>query len=73
VLAADGLRNDQIAARLRYGATSRPPTFPPPVRAEVIRLACERPSDSEVPLARRSSAELAAEAVTRGICEQISG
>jgi hypothetical protein len=39
----------------------------------VIRLACERPSESDVPLARWSSAELAREAVTRGICEQISG
>jgi hypothetical protein len=43
------------------------------VRAEVIRLACERPAESEVPLARWSSSELAAEAVTREICEQISG
>ena len=39
----------------------------------MIRLACERPADSQVPLARWSSAELAREAVTRGICEQISG
>ena len=39
----------------------------------MIRLACERPADSEVPLARWSSAELAAEVVSRGICEQISG
>jgi hypothetical protein len=39
----------------------------------VIRLACERPADSDVPLARWSSSELAREAVTRGICEQISG
>jgi hypothetical protein len=43
------------------------------VRAEVIRLACERPADSEVPLARWSSSELAREAVARGVCEQISG
>ena len=39
----------------------------------MIRLACERPADSQVPLARWSSSELAAELVTRGICEQISG
>ena len=39
----------------------------------MIRLACERPADSEVPLARWSSTELAAEVVARGICEQISG
>jgi DDE superfamily endonuclease len=43
------------------------------VRAEVIRLACERPADSDVPLARWSAPELAAEAVARGIAEQISG
>jgi hypothetical protein len=39
----------------------------------VIRLACERLVDSDVPLARWSSEELAREAVARGICEQISG
>jgi hypothetical protein len=39
----------------------------------VIRLACERPADNLVPLARWSSSELAREAVARGICEQISG
>ena len=43
------------------------------MRAEVIRLACERPVECEVPLARWSSSELAREAVARGICEQISG
>jgi hypothetical protein len=47
--------------------------FPPHVRAEVIRLACEPPADSQLPLARWSSTELAREAVSRGICEQISG
>jgi DDE superfamily endonuclease len=36
-------------------------------------MACERPADSDVPLARWSSSELAREAVARGICEQISG
>jgi hypothetical protein len=39
----------------------------------VIRLACERPSDSQVPLARWSASELARELRARGICEQISG
>jgi len=48
-------------------------SFPPQVRAEVIRLACERPADEGVPVARWSSPELAAEAVARGIVEQISG
>jgi hypothetical protein len=39
----------------------------------VIRLACERPADRQVPLARWSANDLAAEVMTRGICEQISG
>jgi hypothetical protein len=39
----------------------------------VIRVACERPADSEVSLARWSSAKLAREVIARGICEQISG
>lgn len=39
----------------------------------MIRLACELPADSQVPLARWSSVELAREAVSRGICEQLSG
>ena len=47
--------------------------FPPQVRAEVIRLACERPADRKVPLARWFSTELAREVVARGICEHISG
>ena len=83
LMAAEGLRNDQIAARLRCGRDvvskwrkrffeqrlagledrprpGRPRLFPPQVRAEVIRLACELPAEKGVPLARWSSAELAA-------------
>src|SRR5450755_1274419 len=60
------------ASRTDPGAVDRR-LFPPQVRAEVIRLACERPADNLVPLARWSSSELAREAVARGICEQISG
>ena len=63
--ASPGWRTDLAAVDRRL--------FPPQVRAEVIRLACERPVDSEVPLARWSANELAAEAMTRGICERISG
>jgi hypothetical protein len=43
------------------------------VRAEVIAMACELPAARGVPLSRWSSSELAREAVTRGIVEQISG
>jgi DDE superfamily endonuclease len=42
------------------------------VRAEVIALACALPAERGVPLSRWSSSELAREAVTRGIVEQIS-
>src|SRR5438477_5900176 len=60
------------ASRTGPGAVDRR-SFPPQVRAEVIRLACERPAQSEVPLSRWSATELAREAVARGIVEQISG
>lgn len=40
--------------------------------AEVKALACELPAESEVPLARWSCTELAAEAVTRGVVGSIS-
>jgi len=47
--------------------------FPPLQIAEVKALACELPAEKGVPLSRWSSAELAREAVARGIVERISG
>jgi hypothetical protein len=47
--------------------------FPPAQIAEVKALACELPAESDVPLSRWSSSELAREAVTRGIVAEISG
>jgi len=47
--------------------------FPPAQVTEVKALACELPAEKGVPLSRWSSAELAREAVARGIVEQISG
>ena len=47
--------------------------FPPVQVAEVKALACELPAEQGVPLSRWSSAELAREAVARGIVERISG
>jgi len=47
--------------------------FPPAQVAEVKALACELPAEKGVPLSRWSSAELAREAVARGIVERISG
>ncbi len=49
------------------------PSFPPVVKMEVKALACQLPRESGVPLSRFSSAEIAREAVTRGIAAQISG
>jgi hypothetical protein len=70
--ASGSLSSAWPACRTDPGAADRR-SFPPQVGAEVIRLACKRPADCEVPLARWSSAELARETVARGICEQISG
>ena len=47
--------------------------FPPAQVAEVKALACELPSERGVPLSRWSSAEIAREAVERGIVAEISG
>lgn len=58
-----------LADRPRSG---RPRVFPAAVVAEVKALACELPAQTEAPLARWSCPELAREAVTRGICEQVS-
>ncbi|HEX3306733.1 MAG TPA: helix-turn-helix domain-containing protein, partial [Streptosporangiaceae bacterium] len=58
-----------LADRPRPG---RQRTFPKTAEAEVKALACELPAESEVPLARWSYTELAAEAVSRGVVESIS-
>jgi transposase len=47
--------------------------FPPAQVAEVKALACELPGERGVPLSRWSSAEIAREAVERGIVAEISG
>jgi transposase len=47
-------------------------TFPKTAEAEVKALACELPAENDVPLARWSYTELAAEAVSRGVVASIS-
>src|SRR4051794_22812713 len=64
---AEGLAG--LADRPRPG---RRRTFPTTAEAEVKALACELPAESDVPLARWSYTELAAEAVTRGVVQTIS-
>ena len=59
------------------GLTDRPRpgrqrTFAKTAEAEVKALACALPAETGVPLSRWSCAELAAEAVTRGLVEAIS-
>ena len=58
-----------LADRPRPG---RRRTFPKTAEVEVKALACELPAESDVPLARWSYTELAAEAVTRGVVQTIS-
>ena len=52
--------------------SGRPKVFTDVQAAEVKAMACELPAESDVPLSRWSSTELAAEAVSRGIVESIS-
>jgi len=47
--------------------------FPPQVVVQVKALACQLPCESGVPLSRFSTADIAAEIVSRGIVAQISG
>ncbi|HEX2297737.1 MAG TPA: IS630 family transposase, partial [Pseudonocardiaceae bacterium] len=47
-------------------------TFAKTAEAEVKAMACALPAETGVPLARWSTAELAAEAVTRGVVDSIS-
>ena len=58
-----------LADRHRPG---RRRTFPATAEAEVKALACALPAEHGVPLSRWSAAELAAEAVDRGLVEAIS-
>lgn len=59
-----------LADRPRSG---RPPVFAAAVRAEIKSLACALPAEHGLPLSRWSCAELAGEAVTRGITPSVSG
>lgn len=58
-----------LADRPRSG---RPRIFTAAVRAEITALACELPSQSQVPLTKWSCPELAREAIQRGLVERIS-
>jgi len=49
------------------------PVFPPQVVVEIKALACELPSECDLPLSRFSHGDIAREAVRRGIVASISG
>ena len=65
--AAQGLTGLDDRAR-----SGRPRTFTAVVAAEVTALACALPAEHGVPLSRWSSADLAQEAVTRGVVPCVS-
>jgi hypothetical protein len=58
---------------MRSRAAGVQPAFPPNVVVEVKRIACERPMDAGVPLARWSLTELHREVLARGLVATISG
>jgi transposase len=62
-------RMDGLTDRARSG---RPHRFTPVQVAAITALACTLPAETQTPLSRWSSTELAAEAVTRCVVEQIS-
>jgi transposase len=64
---AEGLAG--LSDRKRPG---RPRSFPAAVVTEVKAMACEPPQERSVPLARWSSAELAAQAVVEGLAVSVS-
>ena len=64
---------DRIEGLADRPRTGRPRRFTPVQIAAITALACTLPAESGVPLSRWSSTELAAEAVTRGVVEAISG
>jgi hypothetical protein len=58
---------------MRSRAAGVQPAFPPTVVVEVKRIACERPMDGGVPLARWSLSELRREVLARGLVATIGG
>jgi putative transposase len=49
-----------------------PTTFTPQEVTDIIALACEKPSDSGLPVSHWTPTEVAREAIKRGIVESIS-
>lgn len=76
--AADGDTSDRQVEKMVFAAladerrSGTPPKFTAEQMTRLIALACERPEASNIPVNRLTPAELAREAVKRGIVESIS-
>jgi transposase len=64
---------EKIPGLVEKPRPGRPRSFPPAQVAEIKALACELPAESGQPLSPWSAAELAQQAVERGIVCSISG
>lgn len=65
-------RTPGVASLGDAARSGRPPVFTPVQVAQVKALACRPPQDSQAPISRWSCPELAAQAVTDGICGSVS-
>lgn len=76
--ASDGDTSDRQVEKMVFAAladerrSGTPPKFTAEQLTRLIALACERPEASNIPVNRLTPAELAREAVKRGIVESIS-
>lgn len=66
------LENRVLAVLSDNPRSGAPATFTPEQLTRILALACEPPSDSDVPISHWTPAELAREAIKRGIVESIS-
>jgi transposase len=62
----------RIAGLVDRSRSGRPPIFTSVQMAEVKQLACTLPAETQIPLSRWSSLELATEAIRRGVAEPMS-
>lgn len=67
--AEQGTVRDWLADAPRCGA---PPTYTPEQICAIVAIACERPEDSARPITHWTQQEIAAEAMKRGIVDDVS-
>src|SRR5260221_2199566 len=69
---ATGSLTDAWRVSMRSREAGAQPAFPPTVVVEVKRIACERPMDAGVPLARWAVPDLRREVLTRAVVGTVS-